>query len=129
MKKARTDPYICRRNIALCQAAVAEAVEIFGRLDMLFCCDSEGGLNSTYLSDIHGSAYHTMDKAVIGTVEELSASLRSLALVRDQFETNYFGPVNIIKAVLPTMRKQMIGHIMVLTGISRRFPNSIQSLQ
>lgn len=46
-EKARTDPYICRRNIALCQAAVAEAVEIFGRLDMLFCCDSEGGLNLT----------------------------------------------------------------------------------
>lgn len=63
-----------------------------------------------------------MDKAVIGTVEELSTSPRSLALVRDQFETNYFGPVNIIKAVLPTMRKQMIGHIMVLTGISRHFP-------
>lgn len=46
-EKAGTDPYICRRNIALCQAAVAEAVEIFGRLDMLFCCDSEGGLNLT----------------------------------------------------------------------------------
>lgn len=61
-------------------------------------------------------------KAVIGTVEELSASPRSLALVRDQFETNYFGAVNIIKAVLPTMRNQMIGHIIVLTGISRRFP-------
>lgn len=44
-QNARTNPYIRRRNIALCQAAVAEAIEIFGRLDMLFCCDSEGGLN------------------------------------------------------------------------------------
>lgn len=44
-QNVRTDPYIRRRNIALCQAAVAEAIETFGRLDMLFCCDSEGGLN------------------------------------------------------------------------------------
>ena len=25
-----------------CQAAVAEAVEAFGRVDILFCCTSEG---------------------------------------------------------------------------------------
>lgn len=83
--------------MALCQAAVAEAVHVFGKVDILFCCASE---------------------AVIGTVEELAASPRSLTLVRDQFETNFFGPVNIIKAVLPTMRKKMIGHIIILTGIT-----------
>lgn len=26
-----------------CQAAVAEAVEAFGKLDILLCCSSEGG--------------------------------------------------------------------------------------
>lgn len=62
-----------------------------------------------------------MRVAVIGTVEELAASPRSLTLGRDQFETNFFGPVNIIKAVLPTMRKKTIGHIIVLTGISGLF--------
>jgi NAD(P)-dependent dehydrogenase (short-subunit alcohol dehydrogenase family) len=57
-------------------------------------------------------------EAVIGTVEELAASQRTLNLVRDQFETNYFGPVNFIKAALPQMRKQRAGHILVLSGIS-----------
>lgn len=103
------------RNMALCQAAVAEAVHVFGKVDILFCCASEGELNG--FDDIFCCS-HGMSAAVIGTVEELAASPRSLTLVRDQFETNFFGPVNIIKAVLPTMRKKMTGHIIILTGIS-----------
>jgi hypothetical protein len=39
-------------------------------------------------------------------------------LVKDQFETNYFGPLNIIKATLPHMRKQKSGHIMILSSIT-----------
>jgi NAD(P)-dependent dehydrogenase (short-subunit alcohol dehydrogenase family) len=70
---------------------------------------------------LHGSD-NSLDVAIIGSVEELSASLRTQTLVRDQFETNYFGPVNIIKATLPHMRKQRSGHIMVLGGISMIFP-------
>lgn len=57
--------------------------------------------------------------ALIGTVEELSASQQTLNLVRDQFESNYFGPLNIIKATLPHMRRQKSGHIMILSGISK----------
>ena len=30
------------RNMGECQAAVAEAVELFGGLDILLCCTSEG---------------------------------------------------------------------------------------
>lgn len=30
------------RNMGQCQAAVAEAVEAFGSLGILFCCSSEG---------------------------------------------------------------------------------------
>lgn len=56
--------------------------------------------------------------ALIGTVEELSASQQTLNLVRDQFEINYFGPLNIIKACLPHMRRQKSGHIMILSGIT-----------
>ena len=59
-----------------------------------------------------------VEAAVIGTVEELAASPSTLTLVRDQFETNFFGPVNIIKAVLPAMRERKSGHIIALTGIS-----------
>lgn len=106
------------RNMALCQAAVAEAVHVFGKVDILFCCASEGKLNG---SGVIFYCLQNLSSAVIGTVEELAASPRSLTLVRDQFETNFFGPVNIIKAVLPTMRKKMIGHIIILTGISKLF--------
>ena len=53
----------------------------------------------------------------MGTVEELSVSAQTLTLVRDQFETNFFGPVNIIKTILPRFRARRSGHIMILTGI------------
>ena len=65
---------------------------------------------------------HTDDEighlALIGTVEELAASPRTQTLVREQFETNFFGPVNVLKAAIPAMRKRNSGHIMILTGIS-----------
>ncbi|SMY28459.1 unnamed protein product [Zymoseptoria tritici ST99CH_1A5] len=64
------------RVMGQCQSAVAEAVRCFGRIDILFCSHSE---------------------VVVGTVEELSQSDRTLSLVKDQFETNFFGPVNAIK--------------------------------
>ncbi|EXJ83701.1 hypothetical protein A1O1_07325 [Capronia coronata CBS 617.96] len=84
------------RIVGQCQAAVAEAVHAFKKIDILFCCSSE---------------------AVVGTVEELAANQRTLTLVRDQFEKNFFGPMNIIKAAIPEMRSKMNGHIIVLTGI------------
>ena len=100
-----------------CQAVVADAVATFGRIDILLCCTSQG----TYLEHhcipiIQLNEYNT---ALIGTVEELAASQQTLNLVRDQFETNYFGPLNIIKATLPHMRGQRSGHIMILSGISK----------
>lgn len=60
----------------------------------------------------------TCFSALIGTVEELAASPQTLNLVRDQFEVNYFGPLNIIQAALPRLRSQKSGHIMILSGIS-----------
>ncbi|KAJ5901178.1 hypothetical protein N7504_007171 [Penicillium tannophilum] len=85
------------RMMGECQAVVAEAAATFGRVDMLLCCTSQ---------------------ALIGTVEELSASAQTLNLVRDQFEINYFGPLNIIKAALPHMRRESNGHVMILSGIT-----------
>ena len=67
--------------------------------------------------------------ALVGTVEELAASPRIQSLVREQFESNFFGPVNCIKAVLPTMRKRKCGHVIVLTGISQSRPDSLRILR
>ncbi|KAJ2905855.1 hypothetical protein MKZ38_004103 [Zalerion maritima] len=77
-------------------AAVAEAVSVFGRIDIMLCCKSE---------------------AVVGTVEELSTSPKTKNLVRDQFETIFFSQVNFIKAALPVLRHQHTGHIMILSSI------------
>ncbi|KAJ5847482.1 hypothetical protein N7455_011439 [Penicillium solitum] len=85
------------RMMGQCQAVVANAVATFGRVDILLCCTSQ---------------------ALIGTVEELSASTQTMNLVRDQFEVNYFGPLNIIKATLPHMRKERAGHVMIISGIT-----------
>ncbi|CAL5868593.1 uncharacterized protein PFLUO_LOCUS2820 [Penicillium psychrofluorescens] len=85
------------RMMGECQAVFAQAVATFGRVDILLCCTSQ---------------------ALIGTVEELAASQQTLNLVRDQFEINYFGPLNIIKAALPHMRREQSGHIMIISGIT-----------
>ena len=55
--------------------------------------------------------------AVVGTVEELSTTAATQNLVRDQFETLFFGQVNFIKVTLPLLRERHNGHLMILTGI------------
>ncbi|CAN9354753.1 unnamed protein product [Alternaria alternata] len=85
------------RVVGQCQAAVAEAVEAFGRIDVLLCAASE---------------------AVIGSVEELAQTSRTRSLVDEIFEINFFANVNIMKAVLPIMRERKNGHIIVITGIT-----------
>ena len=56
--------------------------------------------------------------AVIGAVEELAVSAETQTLIRNQFETKFFGPVNVIKAVLPSMRMREKGHVVVLSDVS-----------
>ena len=85
------------RSMGQCQSAIADTVGSFGRIDILFACTSE---------------------CVVGTVEELDGSTRTRTLVRDQFETNFFGAVNVIKAILPTFRAKRNGHIVVMTAIT-----------
>src|SRR5262245_28991579 len=48
-----------------------------------------------------------------GALEELSAEE-----VRDQFETNFFGVVRMVNAVLPFMRQQKRGHIINISSLS-----------
>lgn len=52
-------------------------------------------------------------KGISGPLEEIPGSeLQSI------FETNFFGPINVIKAVLPTMRQQGSGMIINVTSIA-----------
>lgn len=75
-----------------CGSAVAEAVAIFGRIDIMLLCSSI---------------------AVVGSVEELDGS----SLVGEQFQISFFSQVNFIQAVLPTLRAQENGHIIALSSI------------
>lgn len=70
--------------------AVRRAIEHFGRIDVV----------------VNNAGY-----AQIGATEELSE--REL---RDQLETNFFGPVWVVQAALPHMRAQGSGHIVQLSS-------------
>lgn len=51
------------RNMGECQAAVAEAVELFGGLDILLCCTSEG----IYLDSMTLEKLISLNEAVLLT--------------------------------------------------------------
>jgi|SRR5690554_1469484 len=50
---------------------------------------------------------------ITGPIEETPESE-----IENAFSTNLFGPINVIKAVLPQMRKQGTGHILNITSIA-----------
>ena len=68
------------------KTAVAQAHDHFGRLDVV----------------LNNAGY-----SLVGTIEEASADD-----VRALYETNIFGTLSVIKAVLPLLRKQGGGHIL-----------------
>lgn len=73
------------------RTAVAQAVARFGRIDVL--------VNSAAL-------------ALVGAVEEASA-----AEVRDCYDTNVFGLLNVLRAVLPVMRRQRSGLVVNISAV------------
>ncbi|WP_308993615.1 SDR family oxidoreductase [Mariniflexile litorale] len=50
---------------------------------------------------------------ITGAIEEIPETE-----IRANFDTNFFGPINVIKAVLPQMRKQHSGLIINITSIA-----------
>ena len=53
--------------------------------------------------------------AVAGFAEEVTD-----AELRDQFETNFFGAAAVTRAILPKMRRQGFGHVVMVSSISGR---------
>ena len=80
------------RNTDSIQAAVAKIIATSGRLDIVI---NNAGVGIT------------------GPLEEIPT-----AEIRNNFETNFFGPIEVMKAVLPQMRSQKSGLIINITSIA-----------
>jgi NAD(P)-dependent dehydrogenase (short-subunit alcohol dehydrogenase family) len=80
------------RNSESIQNAVSRIIETSGRLDIVI---NNAGVGIT------------------GPLEEIPTEE-----IRNNFETNFFGPIEVMKAALPQMRKQNSGLIINITSIA-----------
>ena len=85
-------------NEAQVQQAVADAIQALGHLDVV----------------VNNAGYGSL-----GPIEEVSD-----AEVQRQFDVNVFGPLRVLRAVLPHLRERRSGHILNITSIGglRTFP-------
>ncbi len=77
---------------SMCEQSVRDAEAAFGRIDVL----------------VNNAGF-----GVYGSVEEVP-----IEDVRAQFEVNFFGVLNVLKAALPVMRKQRSGTILNISSIA-----------
>ncbi|WP_242206251.1 SDR family oxidoreductase [Aestuariivivens insulae] len=80
------------KDLASIRAAVEAIIEKQGKLDVLI---------------------NNAGAGITGPIEEIPE-----AEIKANFETNFFGPINVIKAVLPHMRSQQSGLIINTTSIA-----------
>ena len=78
-------------NLDDAKDSVAEAVKSFGRIDVLV---------------------NNAGSALVGAVEEASAEQ-----VKQQFDTNFFGVLNVTREALPILRRQKSGHIVNISSL------------
>ena len=88
------------RDEASVAAAVARVLAEAGRIDGLVCNAGMG---------------------IFGSVEEVST-----ARVREQFDTNVFGTLHPVRAVLPAMRARGAGRIVLVGSLAARAPIPFQ---
>lgn len=80
------------KNIETIKESIKTIIEKEGRIDVLV---------------------NNAGAGITGPIEEIPE-----AEIKANFETNFFGPINVIKAVLPQMRKQHAGLIINITSIA-----------
>lgn len=80
------------KNIETIHQTVKTIIDIEGRLDVVI---------------------NNAGSGITGAIEEIPE-----AEIKANFETNFFGPINVIKTVLPQMRKQHSGLIINITSIA-----------
>ncbi|MBS1210822.1 MAG: Oxidoreductase, short-chain dehydrogenase/reductase family [Proteobacteria bacterium] len=61
-------------------------------------------------------------EGMLGSIEEVPVDE-----ARDLFETNYFGVINVLQAVLPRLRAQGGGHVVIMASLSSRVPLPFQA--
>jgi short-subunit dehydrogenase len=61
------------------------------------------------------SVYPLVNNAGVGLVGPLEGL--SLATMQSVFNTNFFGAVRLVKAVLPGMKRRRQGHIVVVSSV------------